>query len=644
MELLFPFDNVRESQDELMDFLTKNFENKQHSIVHAPTGLGKTAAVLTVILPFAIKNDLKVFFLTSRHTQHKIVTETLLMINEKNNSKITGVSIIGKKWLCMQENVTLLRSRDFLEYCRALIADHQCVFFENFKKGDKITTEAKKSFEQLKDRICTTEELIEEGKKITICPYELSILVAKNARVIVGDYGYIFNPHVRETIFKKLDLSLDKCIVIVDEAHNLPSRVKELSSSFLSTIMIDRAIKEARKFHPDVLHLLRDIGDILIGYSATIKHRDFKIIEAGNKNGSNKFSNGNLWNESFQKEKYLTKNEFVEKIIKIMDYDELITELNLVGDAVREAQRMSYIGSIANFLEQWIRDDNGFTRIISIDDKGKDEIITLSYRCLDPSVITKLVFDECNQSILMSGTLTPTSMYKDLLGIKNSSEKDFLSPFPKKNRLNIIIPRTSTKYKERNDAQYAQISDICAKIINSVPGNSVIFFPSYDLMNKIAELILVKSKKTIFFERSGMQKTEKEELLEKFKSYNKSGAALLGVISGSFGEGIDLPGDYLKCVVVVGLPLQKPDLEAKALIDYYDKKFGKGWDYGYIFPAITKTIQGAGRCIRSENDRGVIVFLDERYAWPMYRKLFPNDWDINITLNYEKEIDNFFRL
>ena len=142
-------------------------------------------------------------------------------------------------------------------------------------------------------------------------------------------------------------------------------------------------------------------------------------------------------------------------------------------------------------------------------------------------------------------------------------------------------------------------------------------------------------------EKQRLSKDEKESILEKFKRNKEEGSVLLAVSSGSFGEGIDLPGDFLKAVVIVGLPLEKPDLETKELIDYYEDKFGRGFEYGYIFPAITKCLQNAGRCIRSETDKGVIVFLDERYAWPNYKKCFA-DTDIKITTNYEKEIKEFF--
>ena len=128
-------------------------------------------------------------------------------------------------------------------------------------------------------------------------------------------------------------------------------------------------------------------------------------------------------------------------------------------------------------------------------------------------------------------------------------------------------------------------------------------------------------------------------MLENFKGYKNSGAVLMGVASGSFGEGIDLPGDLLKCVVVVGLPLGKPDLETQTVVDYYDKKYRKGWDYGYVMPALSTVMQNAGRCIRSESDKGVIIYLDKRYLWENYRKVISKP---EVALNYSERIKEFF--
>jgi len=233
-------------------------------------------------------------------------------------------------------------------------------------------------------------------------------------------------------------------------------------------------------------------------------------------------------------------------------------------------------------------------------------------------------------------------MFKALIGV-NADELTLPSPFPQKNQLNLIIPKTSTKFSGRSKEQYAEIGRLTADMVNMIPGNVAIFFPSYYLLEQVYDAFFPLCEKTCFVEKPFMRKDEKEDFLDRFKTYKDSGAVLLGVITGSFGEGIDLPGDLLKGVIVVGLPLQKPSLETKALIEYYDKKFGKGWEYGYVFPAFNKTLQSAGRCIRSETDKGVIIFLDERYAWPAYYKLFPKDKNVRVTVLYEKLIKDFFQ-
>ena len=139
-----------------------------------------------------------------------------------------------------------------------------------------------------------------------------------------------------------------------------------------------------------------------------------------------------------------------------------------------------------------------------------------------------------------------------------------------------------------------------------------------------------------------MSKEDKKRFLEKFKAYKGIGAVMMGVTSGSFGEGVDMPGDLLKCVVIVGVPLQKPDLETKELIEYYEDKYNEGMNYGYIYPAITKSLQNAGRCIRSEKDRGVIVFMDARYTWENYAKCLPSDLNMKITKMWKERIKEFF--
>ena len=611
----FPYENIRGFQQILINAVKHAATSGHNLIAHAPTGLGKTAASISPALEAAAESGKTVFFLTSMHTQHLIALETVEKINAKYNAKIVCVDVVGKKHMCLQEGVQDMNTRDFAEYCKMLREDKRCDFYSRLKKGEEESFESKTAILELIEKSpSSTQKIMKTSKKYGLCPYETSLNVAKKSNIIVTDYYYLFHPRIRESFMRKTNKELENAIIIVDEAHNLPRRIIDLASERLTNITLNRAMSEAKEIKQDrIFEILKEIQRILEKYAK--KKEDV----------------------------YVTREDFINQVEKITNYEELIEILEESADEIRREKKQSYLGSVSSFLASWLNRDEGYTRIFQIVKGFKDDILVLNYKCLDPSTIAKEVLETAHSTILMSGTLTPTNMYLDILGFDKMRTEELLlkNPFSEDNKITMIVPKTSTKYSTRTEAQYREIGEIVTKMINKIPGNSAVFFPSFKLRDSAYEYMR-KSDKTIFLEHAGMSKDEKEKLLENFKKYKDDGAALLGVITGSFGEGIDLPGDYLKGVIIVGLPLQKPDLETKALIDYYDKKFGKGWDYGYLFPAFNKTLQSAGRCIRSETDKGAIIFLDERYAWANYYRCFPETWNIKQTMMYEDEIEKFF--
>ena len=611
-EIYFPYSKIRDIQSDMISDVYNAVKNKKHIVMHAPTGIGKTAAALAPAFSLAMKNNLTIFFLTSRQTQHKIVIDTLRQIKQKFGIELECADIIGKKWMCLQKGVEAMSTGFFHEYCKSLREESKCEFYLNTRKPNlQPTVSAKQTIEELKTiGPCHVQDFIENGKKKAMCPYELATLTAANAKVIIADYYYIFNQPIRDSFLLKIKKEMGNIILIVDEAHNLPNRIRELLTQKTSSLVIENAKKEAKKYeYEETVENLEIVENALFELGRDIETQDV-----------------------------VSRNDFVDLISKNKVYDDIIAELLFAGEDIRDKQKKSFVLSIAKFLEAWLGSDIGFGRILAkeIDKKLK---ISLSYRCLDPSIAAKDIIDKSYSTILMSGTLTPTSMYKDILGFGEVIEKEYKSPFPKKNRLNLIVPKTTTKFVERNHKQFGEIAKVCGDIVNLIDGNSAIFFPSYELMQNIGGHFNKECAKQLFMEKQNQTKKDKEHLLAAFKSHK--GAVLLGISTGSFGEGIDMPG-VLKAVIIVGLPLEKPDVEKRLLIEYYDDKFGRGFEYGYVLPAITKCLQNAGRCIRSETDKGAIIFLDERYAWRNYYQCFPEDWEIEVTLDYESALREFF--
>ncbi len=612
MASLFPYDNVRPEQDEMVKDVFAAASSGKCLIAHAPTGLGKTAASLSPALEYALNNGKTVFFLTSRHTQHHTAIETLKLIRQKHKMNFSVIDLLGKKHMCARGEAKSLFTRQFHEYCSSLRENDSCSFYTNFRKGYEPSPASKSVIAEISSQPTHAEDAVEVAKKHGVCPYEVCAIASRNTAVIIADYFSIFSPAVRENFLKRNSKSLADSIIIVDEAHNLPGRMREMLTERISTIVIERAMKEAEKWaEPAIEEFLSTLQRLL----------------------------GSLASES--PERTLEKEQLLKPL---GDVNKAIERMTVVAGSVRETEQQSFIGSVADFLSAWQRGDDGYARILTGRQGYNGIVITVSYQCLDPSIETKKVIEEAHSVILMSGTLTPTFMYKDILGFpEDAMQREYSNPMPAENRLSLVVTGVTTKFSSRTPEEYKKIASACAEALNSIPGNAAIFFPSYLIMEKVHVHLHEKVAKAVFKEHPNLSKEEKQGILSEFKRSCLTGGLLLAVIGGSFSEGIDLPGEFLNGVIVVGLPLAQPDLYTKALIRYYDARYKKGWDYGYVFPAFTKALQSAGRCIRSETDRGVVLFLDERYTWDRYYRCFPKELAPKTTRFFAKAIEEFFK-
>lgn len=615
-EVLFPFNVIRPSQDSFIKTIKVAIEHKKCLIGHVPTGTGKTVAVLGPALKYALDNKSTVFFLTPRHTQHTLAVDTLKKIKEQYSLDFSIVDFIGKKWMCAVKGTDSMSSSEFNEYCKEVRENGTCIYYANFKDPSSFIPR-QILIKQLREEPLHVEEACNLSKEAQFCPFEIAGEVGKKATVIIGDYFHVLSSSIRESLFKRIEKSLENTIVVFDESQNLPDRCRDLLSVQLTSFMLEQAAKELERFHLELDYDMRVIKDILFELRKTL--------------------------ELTTQEKIISKEELIREIERIAPYATIVSDFQEQAKVIREENKRSYLYGVAEFLSAWLGPEEGFVRILKrgFSFQGKPSYM-LIYRCLDPSVAMQDVNEQARSVICMSGTLHPLEMYRDLLGFKDPMMVEYESPFPKENHLNLIVPETTTRYTQRSKEMYEKIAEKCSSLVQAGTGNAAIFFPSYQILEQVFIAMREHTSKAIFLERTGLTKEEKQQLINKFKEESKRGGILMGVSSGNFGEGIDLPGDLLQMVIVVGVPLGKPDLETKELINYYENKFGNGQDYGYVFPAITTCLQNAGRCIRSETDKGVIVFLDERYAWKQYKKYFPENMHFMVTKRAEDKIKEFF--
>lgn len=604
---LFPFENVRNRQSRLLKQVRETVEEEENMIAHAPTGLGKTAASVTPGLEKALEDDKKVFFLTPRHSQHKIALETVRKINERHDENFISVDLIGKSHLCEADRGTTAGDGP------------SCPRYDNtYTDAHELTKQAKSMIDRVKHQNLNAEEVKEKCDRV--CPYEVLMHMTREADIIIADYFHVFSPKVRDIVFEKADCGLEDSIIIVDEAHNLPSRTRSLFTASLSIPNLDDSITECERF----------------GFYSEGEKLE-RLRSALTSLAADKLGMG-------EHEVELEKKDFKDPVNNIQEIGDFVVALEKVAEEAREEKEKSHCAAAAEFLESWNGGDRGFIRFLKRERTSSgDREIKIKYSCLDPQISTKKPLENSHASILMSGTLTPQEMYADLLGIPDSRQETFKSPFPEENELNLVVPTLTSKYSERDDDMLQKYAWYMAQSFEAVDGNCAVFFPSYQMMHQVKELLRDRTERELFVEGRRMDKEEKQDLLDEFASTKKGGnSVLLGVAAGSFGEGVDFPGEILKAVFIAGIPLKRPDIETKGLIDFLDEKFGRGWDYGYSYPAMNRAIQAAGRCIRSSSDRGVIVYMDERYDWSNYRKVFPSGHSLVTSRAPWKEIEKFF--
>ncbi len=606
----WPFDRVRPGQADFLADAKRAIAEGKHLLAHAPTGIGKTAVALVASLGVALETGKTVLFLTSRQSQHRIAIETLKRLEAKG-ARIAAVDVIAKQDMCLQPNRPAW-GRAFHEFCDLKVKTRSCTYF-NRDDGVVVVT-------AVLQRALHVQDLIRASAACHVCPHKVALDAAERASVIVCDYNLVFSTILRWTL-DRMEKRLEDLILVVDEAHNLPDRIRAHLGGDLSLVDVLRAAKEARDVDPETAHQLvgvsKSLEKFLLGLPSERRARKeefIEVVEKGLRHGLGR---------------RLTYTDFVE----------------MVGHAAEEGVRRGLSTSLPEleeFLRRWKDQDEGILRLVTPGNEGKFVI-----RLMDPSVLSKAVFEGVAASVLMSGTLYPAEMYADLLGIALERRwiRTYGSPFPRENRLLLVHPLATTLYTKRSSEMHDLIAREVVAIAAGIPGNMAAFFPSYELLQEAESRIRrAKLAKKLLVEHPTWDKAKRDGALEALRiARADSGAILLGVQGGSLSEGVDYEGNLLQAVVVVGLPLSPPNLEVESLKDYYQKKFGpsKGYDYAYVFPAVNKVLQAAGRPIRSERDRAAVLLLEGRLLAPRYARCLPPDFAPRTSPSPAREVAHF---
>ena len=594
-ELAFPFP-YREGQKELAAGVYRTIARKKNLFIQAPTGVGKTISTLYPAIK-AVGEGLgdKIFYLTAKTVTANVAKETLGILCEKGY-RAKSVQITAKEKLCPWEEVE----------CNPVSCPYAKGHFD--RVNDAV-------YDLLqKENNLTREVLLAHAKEYQVCPFEMCLDMATWADNIICDYNYVFDPNVYLKRFFADGIKADY-IFLVDEAHNLVERGREMYSAALvkEDILAVRKIMKPRS--SAIEKELSKCNKLMLEYK-----RECETYQIYESIPNLIFSCMRL---AAKIEEYMQKNpEFPGRDVVLDFYFEL-----------------------RNFLNIYERVDEHYVIYGQHDEEGR---FVIKLFCVDPSFNLQECLDKGNATIFFSATLLPVQYYKELLTNKTDDYAVYArTTFSQDKRLLLIGNDVSSKYTRRTPEEYGRIADYIYRTIKKKKGNYMVFFPSYLFLKKVHEAFELRMDETItcICQESGMREEEREAFLEAFQEEKEESLVAFCVMGGIFGEGIDLKREQLIGAIIVGTGLPQISNEREILKEYYDKKEGMGFDYAYRYPGMNKVLQAAGRVIRTAEDVGIIELLDERFLQNDYQRLFPREWEQRSVCqlsNLEEKLTTFW--
>ncbi len=572
-KLDFPF-SYREGQKELVTGVYKTILRKKKLFIEAPTGVGKTISTIFPAVKAMGRGIVsKMFYLTAKTITRTVAEETFNILMG-HGLGIKAVTITAKEKVCVLDKPD----------CNPVSCPRAKGHFDRVNEAvyDMLMNENKIS----------RDLILSYAEKHTVCPFEMSLDITLWADAVICDYNYVFDPNVYLRRFFMNDKQEDY-VFFVDEAHNLVDRAREMYSATLykdDFLIVKRFIKDTNfklerlldTCNKDLLKLRRECDE-------------FEVLE--------------------------DIDGFCMHLMGLMtEYETYLQEYK--KDEGREELVQLYL-DIRHFLSIYEIFDENYTICADYDEGDRFRV---KLQCMDPSKNLLKCYEKGRSAILFSATLLPIRYYMEQLG---GLEEDYAvyapSSFSKENRLIMVGSDVSTKYTRRNKSEYSKILTYIKGFTKIKTGNYMVFFPSYQIMQEIYDMAEGEIE-GIVMQSSNMTEEERENFLEEFMDNPKVSRVGFCVMGGIFSEGIDLKNSRLIGAVIVGTGLPMVCNERELFRGYFDARNGKGFDYAYLYQGMNKVLQSAGRVIRTQEDRGAILLLDERFLQPGYYQLFPKEW------------------
>jgi len=599
--IAFPFP-YRAGQRQLVVSTYKTIAAQKKLYIEAPTGIGKT---MSTVFPSvsAMGQNLadKIFYLTAKTITRTVALEAFDILREKG-MVFKSLILTAKEKLCILETPDC--NPDSCPYARGFFDRINDAVFHLVTHYDRITR----------------EDILQVAKEYEVCPFELSLDATYWMDAIICDYNYVFDPDVRLARFFGGEERGDY-IFLIDEAHNLVERARGMYSAELS----HRHVKEAKALAKDAAPLVATKLDRLQRQMSAMKKdcvADREVLQ----DSELPMLYENAYAVYSEMERFYEEHpEFTSK--ELLDFYFELRSFLLTYEAMDD----SYVAYGEPF---------GDTFIVHL-------------FCVHPATRLKNCMHQGRSSILFSATLLPIRYYKELLGAEPEDLAITVpSPFDPEKRLLGVANGVSTVYSRRGPRQYENIARTILTIVKARAGNYMAFFPSYKMMwdvGEVLEKMAFHQGKNIEFmyQQQDMSEKDREDYLNDF-SETVSGTTRIGmaIMGGIFSEGIDLTRESLIGVMIVGTGLPQICTEREILRDYFETTMGKGFEYAYLFPGITKVLQAAGRLVRTADDYGVIALMDERFLRQEYREQFPKEWSNgkiwDNEANIQRDLDEYW--